>query len=393
MKLLNGNPLVTYGNILNIKLETTMQRILKLISLGIWGLCGILGTRGQEPINIYNENTPEILNIWHRIADFSPRLRAVEAAELSPDGRLAVSGSKFGYKVMLWNTTDGTLLWENEHESEVECVVFSPDGKRIASGGEDFMVRIWDVKTGKQLAAWEHDSGLDGISWSHDGKIIATGSEAGDAWLWDGTTYEQLGKIKTGSTINSLDFTADDTHLLVGGNIQTKNKESGTMHYGGFASLIDVKRQKVVREYKGFEASVKSVRISPDEQFIATGSFDNTVRIFDFKTAELLHAFKRPLRVEAVDFTPDGQYLAIGGHELQITFIRMKDFKEVSQLSCPRTEYLHFSNDGRLLLTAHEDSGLISLYLFLSDTQQKGIYHKLADEQLNNRDLKTNHIP
>ncbi len=87
------------------------------------------------------------------MADFSPQLRAVEAAEFSPDGQYAVSGSKFGYKVMLWRVADGTLAWEREHESEVECVVFSPDGKRIATGGEDYFVRIWDTETGEATAS------------------------------------------------------------------------------------------------------------------------------------------------------------------------------------------------------------------------------------------------
>ena len=344
----------------------------------------------QDDGQIYSSEAPEAFNVWHRIADFSDRLRAVESAELSPDGRLAVSGSKFGYKVMLWNAADGSLVWENEHESEVECVVFSPDGKRIASGGEDYRVRVWDVASGKQLASWEHDSGLDGITWSHDGSIIATGSEAGDAWLWDGTSYEMLGKVKAGSTINSLQFTKDDKFLVVGGNIQTKNEETGKTDYGGFASLIDVAQKKVVREYKGTEGSVKSIRISPDEKLVATGGFDNTARIFDFETGELLKTFERPLKVEAIAFTGDGQYLAIGGHELQLTFIRLSDFEEVAQVTSPRTEYIDFSDDGRLLLTAHEDSGLISLYLMLSNTQQRGNYQKLADKQLNNRDLKVN---
>lgn len=339
---------------------------------------------------IYNTEAPELFNVWHRMADFSPRLRAVEAAELSPDGRLAVSGSKFGYKVMLWNTADGSLVWENEHDSEVECVIFSPDGKRIATGGEDYMVRVWDVTTGRQLAAWEHDSGLDGITWSHNGRILATGSEAGDAWLWDGDTYKELGKISTGSTINSLQFTKEDDFLVVGGNNQVKNEDTGKTDYFGFASLIDVKTQKVIREYTGMQGSVKSVRISPNEKLLATGGFDNTARIFDFKTGKLLKTLKRPLKVEAVDFTADGHYLAIGGHELQVTFIRLSDFEEVSFIKSPRTEYIDISNDGRLMLTAHEDSGLISLYMFLSNTQQSGSYQKIADKQLNNRDLKGN---
>ncbi|WKN43497.1 WD40 repeat domain-containing protein [Tunicatimonas pelagia] len=348
----------------------------------------LLSAYGYGQTNIYNSEQPEIIPLWHRVADYSPVLRSVEAAEISPDGRLAVSGAKFGYQVMLWRIADGALLWEAAHESEVECVVFSPDGKRIATGGEDYYVRIWDVDTGKELASWEHDSGLDGITWSHNGQILATGSEAGDAFLWDASSYEMLGKINTGSTINSLHFTKNDSLLLVGGNIQTPDAETGKTVYTGFAKLVDVAQQKVIRSYGDHAASVKSVRISPDETMIATGSFDSTARVFNVETGELLHAFKEPLRVEAVAFTGDGQYLTTGGHQLKISFYRLNDGQLAYELPAPRTEYLDFSADGRLLLTSHEDSGLLSLYMMLSNTQQRGNYHEIADQQLNNRDLK-----
>ncbi len=348
----------------------------------------IVANPGISQELIYNSEQPELISVWNRVADISPRLRSVEAAELSPDGQLAVSGSKFGYKVMLWRVADGALLWENEHESEVECVVFSPDGKRIATGGEDYFVRIWEVETGKELAQWEHDSGLDGITWSHDGQLIATGSEAGDAFLWDANTYELIGKVNTGSTINSLHFTKNDSLLLVGGNIQTPDQQTGKTVYTGFAKLIDVARQQVIRSYGDHLASVKSVRISPDESMIATGCFDSTARVFDLYTGELLHSFKEPLRIEAVAFTGDGQYLVTGGHQLKVSFYRLSDGELVYEHPTPRTEYLDFSNDGRLLLTSHEDSGLLSLYMMLSNTQYRGNYQRVADEQLNNRDLK-----
>lgn len=361
---------------------------MRYLLLPLISLCISLTCRAQSEA-IYNAEYPAVVPVWTRVADVSPRLRAVEAAEFSPDGQYAVSGSKFGYKVMLWRVADGTLLWEQAHESEVECVTFSPDGKRIATGGEDYFVRIWDTKTGKQLHSWEHDSGLDGITWSHDGKLIASGSEAGEAFLWDAQNYRLLGKVKVGSTINSLDFTKDDTKLVVAGNIQTPDPATGETHYGGFASLIDVASQKIIQSYAGHTASIKSVRISPDEQYIATGSFDSTARVYNLQSGELLKTLKEPLRIEAVAFSPDGNYLLTGGHQLLVTFYRTSDFEVAFKLPTPRTEYLDFSSDGRLLLTAHEDSGLISLFLLLSDTQGKqGFYQRVADEQLNNRDLK-----
>lgn len=347
----------------------------------------ILSLQAQE--SIYNTEVPEVQHVWTRIGDFSPKLRAVEAAEFSNDGMLAVSGSKFGYKVMLWNVPDGSLVWSSAHESEVECVTFSPDDKRIATGGEDFFVRIWETKTGKELKSWEHPSGLDGITWSNDGKIIASGSEEGEAFFWDAETYELLWKIKVGSTINSLDFTNDDSKIVVGGNNQTPAPDSNGMIYTGFVKLIDINSKKEMRSYGAHSASVKSVRISMDEKYIACGGFANEAKLFELASGNEVKTFSESMRVEAVAFTQDGNYLATGGHNKAVSFYRLSDLKKVLEVPCPRTEYIDFSNDGRLMLTAHEDSGLVSVYMMLSNTQHKQeLYHKLADEQLDNRDLK-----
>ncbi len=338
--------------------------------------------------DIYNTNAPEIVHLWSRIADFAPLLRSVEAAEISPDGRLVLSGSKFGYNVMMWRVADGALVWEAAHDSEIECVTFSPDSKLAATGGEDFMVNIWEAATGKLLHSLEHDQGLDGLTWSHDGQTLAAGTEKGDIVFWDVPTWQQIRRVNVGSTINSLQFLNDDSHILVGGNVQTPQPGGGT-HYGGFAKLVHVGTGKLAKEYTGFEASVKSVRLTSDERLLATASFDNVVRVFDKESGQLLKAFEQPLRMEAVAFTPDDLYLTAGGHEKSLKFYRMADYELVFELSMPRIEYIHFSADGRLMLTAHEDSGLISLYMLLSDTQHRqDVYHRIADQILNNKDLK-----
>ncbi len=348
------------------------------------------GINAQE--SIYNLEVPNIQNIWYRIADVTPKLRAVEAAELSPDGLLAVSGSKFGYKVMLWNVLDGTLIWENRHESEVECVVFSPDGSRIATGGEDFFVRIWDVETGAQIRAWEHPNGLDGITWSHDGKLIVTGAEDGTAYFWDADSYELAWKINLGSTINSLDFTLDDRQIVVGGNYQNPDPDDPKKtRYTGYAKLVDLPSRSVVRSYGTHSASVKSVRISPDQKWVATGGFAQEAKLFEFTSGKEVVTFTEPMRIEAIAFTGDSQYLLTGGHQHAVTFYRISDLEKAAEYRTPRCEYIDISMDGRLMLTAHEDSGLIGLHMFLSDLQHKqGLYHRTADAQLNNRDLKKN---
>jgi WD40 repeat protein len=177
--------------------------------------------------------------------------------------------------------------------------------------------------------------------------------------------------------------------LVVGGNIQTPHPKSKATKYSGFVKSIDVKKRKVMKEYRGPTGSVKSVRFSRDQKFLASGGFDNTVRLFDVKTGELINTFEEPLRVEAVAFTPDSQFLLSGGHQKKISFYRLSDMELVYELPSPRTEYLDFSRDGRLLLTSHEDSGLLSLYMMISNVHRvPGLYQKIQDQLLNNRDIK-----
>ena len=343
----------------------------------------------QDPI--YNPDVPEIFVVWHRVADFAPAMRAVESARISPDGRVAVSVSKFGPAIRVWRVADGTLLWEKDQNAEVECAAFSPDGKRFVTGDEDYFVKIWDTQTGRELKKIEVNSSLDGIAWSHDGKLIAVGSEKGDLLLWDANTFKPMGTLNVGSTINSLDFTSDDKRIVVGGNIQTPNPQTKKTDYFGFARLVDLSgpSPKVVRTYEGPKGSVKSIRISNDQKLVATGGFDSAARVFELETGKLVHEFAEPERIEAVAFTGDGNFLVTGGHQHVMTFYRLRDGQKVFEQPSPRTEYLDFSADGRLLLTAHEDSGLLSLYLMQSNMQHRQeLYHQLEVKYLKNRDLK-----
>src|SRR5207244_3727335 len=59
------------------------------------------------------------------------------------------------------------------HEARVTCVAFSPDGKRLASGGYDNLVRVWDVTTGKEsLRLAGYDNTVYAIVFSPDGKLL-----------------------------------------------------------------------------------------------------------------------------------------------------------------------------------------------------------------------------
>lgn len=336
----------------------------------------------------YSPSQPQLHTLWNRVADFSPRLRSVEAAEFSPDGRKALSGSKFGYNVMAWSVVDGSLLWEAKHDSEVECVTWSPDGATAVSGGEDYFVRTWDGSTGEPGWAVDLGVGLDGIAHSNDGSLVVAGAENGEAIFLDAATGQERGRVDVGSTINSLHFTRDDAKLIVAGNIQTPGDGPGGKIYTGFTTVLDVPTMTVAQEFGEVAGSVKSVRWSPDETMFATAGFDRTARLYDAASGDLVREFTDSLNLEAVEFTPDGQYLVTGGHGTYLKWWRLADGSLALTQPSARVEYIDFTDDNRLMLIGSEDSGLLSCYLLESDVQARGTYQNVADEQLSNRDLQ-----
>src|SRR5438094_974842 len=76
------------------------------------------------------------------------------------------------------------------HRGYLATSALSPDGKKLATGGLDGIVRVWDADTGEFLRALVgHNSYVYGLAWSPDGTVLASaGSFDGTARLWDAAT-------------------------------------------------------------------------------------------------------------------------------------------------------------------------------------------------------------
>jgi len=63
-------------------------------------------------------------------------------------------------------------------------VVFSPDGRRLATASADKTARIWDVSSGQELATVTHNDTVYGVAFSPDGRRLATASEDKTVRIW-----------------------------------------------------------------------------------------------------------------------------------------------------------------------------------------------------------------
>jgi WD40 repeat protein len=89
--------------------------------------------------------------------------------------------------VRLWDVASGKdIRTLTGHSEEVKCIVFSPDGKTLASGSGDYTVRLWDAASGKEiLALTGHSGNVTSVTFSPDGKTLASGSDDKTIRLWD----------------------------------------------------------------------------------------------------------------------------------------------------------------------------------------------------------------
>ncbi|MGM3309651.1 caspase family protein [Anabaena sp. WFMT] len=215
--------------------------------------------------------------------------------------------------VKLWDLK--TLLEEHDnqqtftgHTRLIWIVAFSPDGKKIASGCDDNIIRVWDLESGQNYELQGHQSWIWGLAFSPDSKILASGSFDKTIKLWN---------MENGDCIQTLES-----------------------HQGWVVSLA----------------------FSPNSQILASGSFDKTIKLWKFNNDsnnyeywETLKGHKNGVRV--ITFSPDGEILASGGVDQEIRIWNLETLECVRTLTGHSAwiRSLSFHADNKTLASGSDD--------------------------------------
>lgn len=142
----------------------------------------------------------------------------VYSMAVSPTGPLIAVGLHDKIKIWDWSTKE-QIAPELTQQGDIVSVVFSPDGKILATGSADGNAILWKVE-GRTLTQLGSTLSLNAarrvfLAFSPDGKWLAGGS-FGYAYLWDTATVQEYARIPHGSSnpITSVSFTNDGTQLL-----------------------------------------------------------------------------------------------------------------------------------------------------------------------------------
>jgi WD40 repeat protein len=252
----------------------------------------------------------------------------------------------------------------------VAGVSFSPDGQTLATADGDGTVRLWDVATHRQIGApltADRDHSVNpvldsaaGVAFSPDGKILATLGEDMTIRLWDVATHRQIGSPMTtgpgpvsGSfpPIFEMAFSPSGTILATAGG-------DGTLLLWNVAThrLIGAPLSAVSNPSSNF---VTEVAFSPDGSSLATAGWDGTVRLWDVATGKQIGS---PITDSAdgqftgVAFSRDGSILATAGS----AGTRLWSVTTHQQIGPPitvpsGTTAVAFNPDGQVLTTAGYD--------------------------------------
>jgi hypothetical protein len=229
----------------------------------------------------------------------------VWSVAVSPDGKVLAAGAGWWTtrgEVGVWDLGTHQPLRRFGEDLGVGSVNFSPNSKLLAFSGWFGAVRIREWATGKALADWEMAS-LTHVAFSPDGSLLATANEAESLELWNVADCTQQASLQ-GDLLrfHRVTFSPDGKRLLACGGDW---KPGGIAHLG----IWDVASRKQILKLTGHHNTVFCVACSPDGKTIATGSVDQTIRLWDAETGHLRKTLRQTGSVDYLVFTSDSKTL------------------------------------------------------------------------------------
>jgi WD40 repeat protein len=231
-------------------------------------------------------------------------ITAVTTIAFSPDGKTLATGGEDS-QIVLFDAESGRqkLTLKGHGGLPVTKLAFNPKGGKLASVGRDTVLRIWDTEKGEQTQSLTgHENPTRAVAYSLEGKYLASAGEDSAIALWNGDKLLQIFRGHR-DFVNDIAFSPDGTILASGAEddrIILWNVASGKQ---GFT-------------LRGHADGVTGVAFSPNGKLLASASKDGTVRLWDAATGIQRQILKGPTkRLTAVAFSPSGKVLAAAGED------------------------------------------------------------------------------
>ncbi|MGD2158846.1 MAG: WD40 repeat domain-containing protein [Anaerolineales bacterium] len=349
------------------------DRIAAALSQGelrVWWLASPITDDNFSPLLLETFNTSE--------SQFGV---AYTGVAFSPHGRYLAStvrtwveqyGEYWG-AVKRWGLTaedEETLTLIGTSHRAITSVVFSPDGKKLASGTEEGMggggtLKVWDAVSGEKLLDVPYIDWITGVSYSPDGDEIA-GVSYGAVLLWDAESGAQMVRFAVGSgPLWGVAFSPD-------GNLLAVRAETEIF-------LLDPVSGEILHSLPRDER-ITAMSFSPQGDILAVADAESLV-LWDVVTGQRLTDISNQGEFLSVAFSPDGLTLSSLTTSGQLFFwgvviedeepsgdssivpVNASQIQQIDQVGVDQPTDLSLSPDGESLAVARRD-GVIELREF-----------------------------
>jgi len=299
---------------------------------------------GSDDSNVYFFNKDNNTPLWSYTAG-----DGVFSVAISSNGETIVAGS-LDNNVYLFSK-DGTLLWSYGTGNRVWSVAISEDGETIAAGSWDNKVYLFDKDSSTPL--WSHATSnfVFSVDISADGEMIAAGSDK--VYLFDRNSSTPRWSYSTGDTVRAValseDFFGQQRYHLAAGS------------WNGKVYLFHNNNSVPLWNHTTGD-SIYSVAITDDSGYVAAGSKDYNVYLFDGNGTGLW-SYATGSTVLSLDFSVDGEDLAVGSDKVYL-FDKDNDTPLWSYTPGNTVKSVGISADGEDIISGSGDK---KIYLFSKD--------------------------
>jgi tRNA A-37 threonylcarbamoyl transferase component Bud32 len=218
--------------------------------------------------------------------------RTNRSLAVSPDGKLAITGSLSDGMVRLWEAETGReKLRLKGHMSWVLAAAFAPTGRPSAlTASADGTARLWELESGRELRRLQgHKDQVLSVAVAPSGNAALTGSADGSVRLWDLRSGKEVRAWEgVSDQVWSVAFSPDGRYALwecaesAASRLGAPGARAGTAWEGAEWVLVlwGPKAEREAHRFKGHTAKIMSAAFSPDGRCALSGSMDGTMRLW-----------------------------------------------------------------------------------------------------------------